>query len=98
MQVTVTTDGTISTLTLEGRLDTSTSPIFETEIRKVLSTTTELYLDLKDLEYVSSSGLRIFLMSQKTMNRRGKMVVKNVNEIVLEIFKVTGFIDILTVE
>lgn len=98
MQITTTTNETITTLKIEGRLDTSTSPILEAEVRKVLSDTTELYLDLSDLDYVSSAGLRVFLMLQKTMNKHGKMVVQHANEIVLEIFEVTGFIDILTIE
>lgn len=98
MQITTKTNGSISTITLEGRLDTATAPNFETEVKKILNDTTELYLDLSNLDYISSAGLRIFLMMQKTMNKRGKMVVQNANEVVLEIFEVTGFIDILNVE
>lgn len=98
MQIITKTNEGISTLTLEGRLDTSTSPIFETEIRKILDSTTELYINLKDLDYISSAGLRVLLMVQKTMNKRGKMVVQKANEIVMEIFDVTGFVDILTIE
>lgn len=97
MNVTSNTQDGITTIMLEGRLDTSTSPQFEIEVKKVLGDTTELYLDLSNLEYVSSAGLRVFLMMQKTMNKRGKMVVQHPNEMVLEIFEVTGFIDILTV-
>ncbi len=97
MNVTTKTEGSVSTLILEGRLDTATSPYFEGEVKKILESTTELYLDLTNLEYVSSAGLRVFLMMQKTMNKRGKMVVQHPSEMVLEIFEVTGFVDILTI-
>lgn len=85
-------------LEVEGRLDTSTSPEFEKTVKSCITDATELYLDLKNLEYVSSAGLRIFLMAQKVMMKKGQMVVQNANEIVMEIFEVTGFIDILTIE
>lgn len=91
-------EGTVVTLFLEGRLDTTTSTIFESEMKQSIDGATELYLDLENLEYVSSAGLRVFLMAQKTMNRHGKMVVRNSNEVVKEIFEVTGFIKILTLE
>lgn len=98
MTVTSKTEGTVSTMVLEGRLDTSTASHFESEAKKILVDTTELYVDLSKLEYVSSAGLRVFLMMQKTMNKRGKMVIQHANEMVLEIFEVTGFVDILTLE
>lgn len=91
-------EGDKVTLALSGRLDTTTSPEFEAEIKNTITQAQELYLDLEKLDYVSSAGLRVFLIAQKTMNKRGKMVIKNVNEIITEIFEVTGFIDILTIE
>ena len=86
------------TVTLAGRLDTTTAPKLETELKQNVSGVEELILDLAGLEYLSSAGLRVLLSAQKVMNRQGSMVVKNVNEIIMEIFEVTGFVDILTIE
>ena len=86
------------TVTLAGRLDTTTAPRLETELKQNVSGVEELVLDLAGLEYLSSAGLRVLLSAQKVMNRQGSMVVKNVNEIIMEIFEVTGFVDILTIE
>ena len=86
------------TVTLAGRLDTTTAPRLETELKQNVSGVEELILDLAGLEYLSSAGLRVLLSAQKVMNRQGSMVVKNVNEIIMEIFEVTGFVDILTIE
>ena len=82
---------------LEGRLDTTTAPELEKELKGTLGGMTELVLDFAKLEYISSAGLRVLLSAQKTMSGQGKMVVKNVSKIVQEIFEVTGFSDILTV-
>jgi len=84
-------------LTLEGRLDTTTAPELEAEI-KVLSGVESLTLDMKSLDYLSSAGLRVLLAAQKTMNKQGKMVLRNVNETIMEVFEITGFVDILTIE
>ena len=86
------------TVTLAGRLDTTTAPKLETELKQNISGVEELILDFGGLEYLSSAGLRVLLSAQKVMNRQGSMVVKNVNEIIMEIFEVTGFVDILTIE
>ena len=86
------------TVALAGRLDTTTAPMLETELKQNISGLEELILDLAGLEYLSSAGLRVLLSAQKVMNRQGSMVVKNVNEIIMEIFEVTGFVDILTIE
>lgn len=86
------------TITLEGRLDTMTAPALESELKASLDGVTDLTFDMKDLQYISSAGLRVLLSAQKTMNKQGNMVVKNVSEDVLEIFDVTGFSDILTIE
>ena len=91
-------DGTTLTLSLEGRLDTTTSPMLEAELKHSVEGVTELVVDMAALEYISSSGLRVLLSAQKVMNRQGKMTVRNVNETIMEIFEVTGFSDILTIE
>ena len=83
---------------LAGRLDTVTAPELETALKDILPGITELVLDLETLEYVSSAGLRVLLSAQKTMNLQGEMKVCNVNETIMEIFEVTGFSDILTIE
>ena len=85
-------------ISLNGRLDTTTAPQLESELQASLDGVTKLTLDLADLAYLSSAGLRVLLSAQKTMNQQGSMVVRNVNETVAEIFEVTGFNDILTIE
>ena len=82
---------------IAGRLDTSTAPELEKELSN-LDGVKELILDFASLEYVSSAGLRVLLASQKAMNARGKMVIKNVNDTIMEVFEITGFADILTIE
>lgn len=86
------------TITLTGRLDTTTAPQLETELKQNISGVEVLILDFAGLEYLSSAGLRVLLSAQKVMNRQGSMTVKNVNEIIMEIFEVTGFVDLLTIE
>ena len=86
------------TIELEGRLDTTTSPELEKEMSESLDGIEALTLDLEKLDYISSAGLRVLLSAQKVMNRQGKMKVIHVNEIIMEIFEVTGFSDILTIE
>ena len=83
---------------LEGRLDTVTAPGFENELKPALDGIKELVIDAKKLEYISSAGLRVLLSAQKIMSKQGSMVVKNVSEEINEIFEVTGFSDILTIE
>lgn len=97
MNIIKTVDGSAMNIVLEGRLDTSTAPQLEKELR-TLGDTTELTLDFAALEYLSSAGLRVLLAAQKVMNRQGKMVLRHVNETIMEVFEVTGFIDILTIE
>lgn len=99
MTITKSTENGKVILELEGRLDTSTAPSMEQEIKdSVTGEVKELILDFKGLQYISSAGLRVLLAAQKKMNRQGSMVVKNANDMVTEVFQVTGFIDILTVE
>ena len=83
---------------LAGRLDTTTAPELEKELKASLDGVSELTLDLKELEYISSAGLRVLLAAQKIMLKQGSMVLKNVNETIMEILEVTGFSDILTIE
>ena len=85
------------TVELEGRLDTNTSPQLEDELAAVLDSTVELLvIDFANLAYISSAGLRVLLAAQKKMNRQGEMIIRNVNGVIMEIFEVTGFVDILT--
>ena len=91
-------NGTDLIFTLEGRLDTTTAPQLENELKKSLGGVKMLTFDFKALEYISSAGLRVLLSSQKQMNKQGEMVIKNVNSDIMEIFDVTGFSDILTIE
>ena len=83
---------------LDGKLDTITSPVLESELKYGLDGVTKLVFDMEKLQYISSAGLRILLSSQKVMNRQGTMVIRNANEDIKEIFDVTGFSDILTLE
>ncbi len=86
------------TVSLEGRLDTVTAPSLEEELKANLDGVQELVLDFQALEYISSAGLRVLLMAQKTMNKQGSMVIRNVNETIAEVFEITGFADMLTIE
>ena len=86
------------TVELSGRLDTNTAPELEAALKTALEGVEELTFDFEKLDYISSAGLRVLLAAQKTMNRQGSMKVKNANEIIMEIFEVTGFSDILTIE
>ena len=87
--------GTALTVTVSGRLDTMTAPVLEQELKESYGEVTELVLDFQNLQYISSAGLRVVLGAHKTMN--GKLVVKNVNQTVMEVFDITGFTDILTI-
>lgn len=92
------TENDVVTLTLAGRLDTATAPELETEVDACAGVVKDLVLDLKDLEYTSSAGLRVILKAQKMMNKQGSMKLIHVNEDVMEVFDITGFLDILNVE
>jgi len=83
---------------LEGRLDTMTAPDLEKDLKESLEGITDLTLDFEKLEYISSAGLRVLLSAQKTMNKQGTMKLVHVNKTIMEIFEVTGFSDILTIE
>ena len=86
------------TITLTGRLDTTTSPKLEAELKQSIGGVETLIFDFAALEYLSSAGLRVLLGAQKIMNKQGHMIVKNVNETIAEIFEVTGFADILDIQ
>ena len=91
-------EGSKLTIALEGRLDTTSAPQLEGELRKSVEGVTELEMDLAGLAYISSSGLRVLLSAQKVMNRQGSMVIRNVCPEIMDIFDVTGFTDILNIE
>ncbi|MBQ5991770.1 MAG: STAS domain-containing protein [Clostridia bacterium] len=98
MTITQNRDNTALTIALEGRLDTLTAPELETLLSGALEGVETLTLDFEKLDYISSAGLRVLLSTQKKMNGQGSMKVTHVNEIIGEIFDVTGFSDILTIE
>ena len=91
-------DGKKLNIKLVGRLDTKTAPKLKESLEDSLNGVEELTFDLSELIYVSSAGLRIILSTQKTMNKQGSMKVTNVQDIVMEVFESTGFVDVLTIE
>ena len=91
-------EGTKDTVMLSGRLDTTTAPELEKALQAADASVTELILDFAGLAYVSSAGLRVLLTTQKKMNKQGKMIIRNVCDDIKEIFEITGFLDILTIE
>jgi anti-sigma B factor antagonist len=91
-------EGTTLTFALEGRLDTVTAPQLEGELRTAVNGVEELIFDLSKLEYISSAGLRVLLSAQKVMNRQGNMIIRSVKPEIMDIFEVTGFVDILNIE
>jgi len=91
-------NGTELSVAIAGRLDTTTAPELDASLKESLDGVTRLVLDFTALDYLSSAGLRVLLGAQKTMNKQGEMIIRNVNETISEIFEVTGFVDILTIE
>ena len=91
-------EGDKLTLEISGRLDTTTAPELEASIKEDIGDVKELVIDLSNLDYISSAGLRVLLSAQKTMMKQGSMVVTHPNDVISEIFEVTGFSDILTIE
>lgn len=98
MTINKTAAGETLTLTLSGRLDTNTSPRLEAELKQSVSGVKELIFDFSEVEYISSAGLRVLLAAQKVMNRQGSMKLVGVGAEVMEVFEITGFSDILTIE
>ena len=90
--------GGSATLSLVGRLDTQTAPELEKELDAIFPGLKDLTFDMTGLEYVSSAGLRVILKAQKTMNMQGSMKLAGVNDSIMEVFDITGFLDILTIE
>ena len=97
MTVTKTQDGSAVTLNVEGRLDTVTAPQLEQEIQ-ALQDAQSLAVDLKNLEYISSAGLRVLLAAHKAFYKKGGLTIANAGEAVMEIFEVTGFKNILNLK
>ena len=98
MNIVKTQENQSLTLQLEGRLDTTTAPALEQELKDSLNGITHLVLGMEQLAYLSSAGLRVILAAQKQMNKQGQMVVRHVNDTIMEVFNLTGFSDILTIE
>ena len=98
MEIRKTQNGSSLTVKVEGRLDTTTAPELEASLNESYEGLTDLVFDFSGLEYISSAGLRVLLSAQKIMNKQGTMKVTNANEVVNEVFEVTGFTDILTIE
>ena len=91
-------EGSKLEIEITGRLDTITAPELDAEIKQSIDVIDCLVLNFKGVEYISSAGLRVLLATQKIMSKKGKMIVKEVNDTVMEIFNITGFVDILTIE
>ncbi len=98
MNINKTQNGSELVIALEGRLDTTTAPQLEAEIKSAIEGINALVFDFEKLDYISSAGLRVLLATQKIMNKQGTMVIRKVNETINEVFEVTGFSDILTIE
>mgnify|MGYP002626553558 CR=1 FL=1 len=98
MKINKTKNGSSLTVAVEGRIDTVTAPEFESDVKGAIDGIDALILDFEKVSYLSSAGLRVLLSLHKIMNKRGTMTVKNANETVKDIFEVTGFSEILTIE
>ena len=98
MTITENRNGDSLILALEGRLDTSTAPELEAALKKTMPGIDELIFDLEKLDYISSAGLRVLLFAHKAMSAKKGLTIRNANELVLEVFKVTGFADLLNIE
>ena len=98
MTIEITKETESLTMKLGGRLDTTTVPELEKAFEENMEVSKDLILDMKELEYISSAGLRVLLAAQKKMNQAGKMKLTGVSDEVMEVFEITGFSDILTIE
>ena len=98
MEIVSKTEGSKVTMEITGWLDTQTAPQLEKELSALDPGTTSLVFDFANLEYISSAGLRVLLAAQKVMNKQGSLTIRNVNSVVMEVFEITGFVDILTIE
>ena len=91
-------EGSQLIIAVEGKIDTSTSPELETAVRSDIDSVDNLIFDFEKVTYISSTGLRVLLSAQKIMNKQGRMVIRNVSSSVMDIFDITGFVDILDIE
>ena len=98
MEINLTKKESTMEIALQGRLDTTTAPQLEAKLNDEIADVKELVLDFAKLDYISSAGLRVVLAAQKIMNKQGSMVIRNVNSDIMEVFNITGFSDILTIE
>ena len=98
MKINLNENGGCLVVALEGRLDTGSAPQLEGVLKEKLKGVSELVMDFADLAYISSAGLRVLLAAMKVMKKQGSMVVRNVNDMVMDVFEVTGFADMLTIE
>lgn len=98
MTINKTANGSELTISLEGRLDTLTAPELERDLKRSIGGVDELTFDIAELNYISSAGLRVLLSAQKVMNKQGKMSIRNASADIMEIFELTGFVDILNIE
>ena len=95
MTIEIKKTGTATVIEIAGRLDTTTAPVLDKTISEDISENSDLTLDLKNLEYISSAGLRVLLSAQKRMQKCGSMKLRNASEEVMDVFEMTGFADIL---
>lgn len=98
MNIKIKTENGKTMLHIDGRLDTVTAPELEKALDGVLDAANELIFDMTGLEYISSAGLRVILRAQKAMNAKGSMKITGANDSIMEVFDITGFLDILTIE
>ncbi len=98
MNIKTKTENSKLSVSISGRIDTVTAPEFDSQVKSKLDGISELVLDFANVNYISSAGLRVLLMLQKKMNKQGSMKLINVNETIVDVFEVTGFSDILTIE
>lgn len=98
MEIKKTLEGEKLTVAISGRLDTTTAPELEEALKESMDGISELVIGFTETEYISSAGLRVLLSAEKTMNKQGSMIVTGVNDVIMEIFEVTGFVDILDIQ
>ncbi len=99
MEIIKTVNENATDIALVGRLDTTTAPDLEKELKELFEQgVSQLTLDFEQLDYISSAGLRVLLFAQKSLSENGKMTIRNVKPEIMEVFDITGFIDILTIE
>ena len=98
MEIIKTLDGNTLTIALTEKLDTTSAPALEEELKTCLDSVEVLIFDFEKLNYLSSAGLRVLLSTQKVMSKKGKMIIRHVNDVIMDIFDMTGFSTILTIE